>query len=175
MPKLAVGNLKSVEHTYYVTINPDPGRLHNGKRYDNRPYVHQIALIRKYVNQCIRWCKYRHAMTMYFEATKRCNIHTHFTLHLTEYAMKSFQVNISNKLGNSRLAPDICCHNCPENAWVPKVNPDTEKPYESWDEYCTKGYLASNEPVCTCLPCKVIQDRARIKKDLEYGKIIYEG
>lgn len=175
MPKLAISNLSKDVHTYYVTINPDPGRMHNGKRYDNREYVHQIGLIRKYVNQSIRWCKYQHDVMMYFESTKRNNIHTHFTLHLTEHKMKSFQVNISNKLGSTRLAPDICCHTCPASAWIPKVNPDTNKPFESWDEYCQKGYLSSASPVCTCLPCQIEQDKAIIMKSLECGRIVYNG
>lgn len=160
--------------SYFITVNPNPARVHSSKRYDHRTHVQQMALIQTVINKSLRWCRHEKS-TIYYELTQKGNVHAHFKVCLTPKKLKLFQIEIVTRLGNPKLAPEICCHVAWEEVWRPKINPDTGHPYNTWDEYCSKGYIAKKETECQCIVCKVEREDKRVMRSINEGRIDYRG
>lgn len=155
-----------------MTVSPNPRRVHNRTRYDALSDVRQKEVIMKALNKALDWCKYPGQSTVHFEYNKRLMLHCHFAIQLPLRKVKAFQVYVSGQLGSDRLSPDICVNMCPELQWVPKKNPVTGVPYESWEEYCNKeNVLNPVELKCKCIKCLVETDKRVIKKQ-DTGEIV---
>lgn len=160
--------------SYFITVNPNPSRVHSNKRFDHRSHAHQMALIHTVINKSLRWCQHEET-TIYYELTQKGNVHAHFKVFLTPKKLKLFQIEIVTRLGNPKLAPEICCHVAWKEVWRPKIDPDNGLPFESWEAYCAKGYIAKKITLCQCISCKVQREDKRIMNSIEYGKTEYKG
>lgn len=157
----------------YMTVNPCPAKLHMGQRYDLYDHDRQRGIIHRTLLKALKWCEYdTEEIPVYYELTKKLNVHAHFKVTIDSRGLKDMQNYIAKALGNPRLSPDICCHFCPEACWKPKINPDTEKPYESWDEYCNKDYIHKGFISCQCLNCKITTGDTRTIKKIEHGELV---
>ena len=121
----------------YVTISPDPAHKVHGKRFDLCEIPVQIARIHKAIQQSLKFCK-QDKVLVYYELNTRHLAHAHFELMLSDRDYNDFRARIAIRLTRGLHSPDICCNICPWHRWKPKHNPETGKPYESWEEYCKK-------------------------------------
>lgn len=162
---------------YYMTVNPDPKKIATGhKAYSNLEARKQRDLIMKYINKASRWCKKKMGISkIHFELTNQKRVHAHFSLLATSLDVQRFQVFLNECLGNTRYSPEICVHFMHHSDWRPKVNPATEKPYKSWDEYCNKENVFEPTGVlCQCVICLYERNDKVISKKVEYGDIVLE-
>lgn len=168
---------KSMKH--YVTISPAPRKLHNGLAYGCMSDIQQRNIIMKAINSILMWHNHKQPW-IHFEYNKKFQLHVHFSLELPcdnkgLRIIKLFQSGLARVLGARNLSPDISINMCPVELWKPKVNPATEKPYASWEEYCNKENILPPKKVqCTCIECK-LQYEARTIRMLETGQITLDN
>lgn len=160
-------------NVYYVTISPNPRKMHGAKAYACHKDVYQIGYIHKAVSDATRWCKKTYIPEIHFEFNQKLMIHAHLTMKLTQVDMARVQRSINDKLGSPTLSPDICCHICPEACWKPKkINPETGNVFQTWEEYCAKDNLFSKTAYCNCLSCKLDRDDSRLTAQIETGEVL---
>lgn len=156
---------------YYVTVSPAPNKVENGQAFQCIHDIYQKERIMRVLNESLIWHKYEKPV-IHFEYNKKHNVHAHFTVKfLNIRTVKQFQINVARNLGSKKLCPDICCNMCHESNWRPKNKPNTEIPYESWEEYCDKeNVLPPQEVRCRCIDCRATYDK-RVIDRVETGEI----
>lgn len=159
-------------YTWYMTISPAPRKMHGSRAYQACQDVRQKEIIMKAIDGAKLWHNAEYKPLVHFEYNKRLQVHCHFQMAGTQRELRQFQVNINDRLGSMKLSPDICCNACYELQWIPKDNPDTGKPYATWEEYCNKENILPPQLVrCHCTPCKLEYDKRTISKETR-GEII---
>lgn len=157
--------------SYYCTVSPNPAKCFNGNRFDMHTHKRQVQICIRELNKCHHWHQTDEKINIFFELNKRSMVHAHFQLEMTDTEIHNFQVQASLRLGNKKLAPEICAHTCPSRMWKPKHNPDTGEDYQTWLEYCEKSFIDIKSLECQCVRCALRRADKNILAKAETGEI----